>query len=53
MDVADKVDIEAAYCPASVTDRKAGDVIIGDVHVDGSDSMKVMKVLAEQLQEEK
>ncbi|OQA85428.1 MAG: NADP-reducing hydrogenase subunit HndC [Lentisphaerae bacterium ADurb.Bin242] len=53
MDVADKVDIEAAYCPASITDRKAGDVIIGDVHLDGSDSMKVMKVLAEQLQEEK
>jgi len=53
MGVADKVDIEAAYCPASVTDRKAGDVIIGDVHVDGADSAKVMKVLTEQLQEQK
>lgn len=49
MGVADRVDISAAYCPQSVTDRMAGEVIIGDVHVDGADSAKVAKCIEDAL----
>ncbi len=47
--VSSRVDIEAAYAPASATGRKAGEVMIGTVKLDGADMEAVKRVLAEEL----
>ena len=47
--VASRVDIEAAYAPASAAGRKAGEVMIGTVKLDGADTEAVKRVLTEEL----
>ncbi len=47
--VSSRVDIEAAYAPASAAGRKAGEVMIGTVKLDGADTEAVKRVLAEEL----
>ena len=47
--VSAKVDIEAAFAPASAAGRKAGEVMIGTLKLDGADTEAVRKALTEEL----
>ena len=45
----DRIDFDAAYTPASVLDRKDGELLIGNVPVDASDAAQVAAALKDAL----